>query len=65
VSGSDDDTARIWNLDIGKLVAGPFKSIDNVGVVQFSTDSKKLVVKLWSGKSLEVWDKKKQKLDAM
>ncbi|KAG2339385.1 WD40 repeat-like protein [Suillus weaverae] len=25
-SGSLDRTARIWNLDTGKLVAGPFKS---------------------------------------
>jgi WD40 repeat protein len=65
VSRSDDDTARIWNLDTGKLVAGPFKSIDDVSVVQFSTNSKTLAVKLWPGKCLEVWDIKTQKLDAM
>ncbi|KAG2745611.1 WD40 repeat-like protein [Suillus brevipes Sb2] len=41
-SGSDDKTARIWNLDTGKLVAGPFKSEDYVGAVRFSPDSKKL-----------------------
>ncbi|KIK32977.1 hypothetical protein CY34DRAFT_813933 [Suillus luteus UH-Slu-Lm8-n1] len=44
-SGSDDQTAQIWNLDTGKLVAGPFKSEDWVGAVRFSTDSKKLAVK--------------------
>jgi WD40 repeat protein len=30
-SGSIDKTARIWNLDTGKLVAGPFKSENFVG----------------------------------
>jgi WD40 repeat protein len=38
-SGSWDSTARIWNLDTGKLVAGPFKSEDYVGAVQFSPGS--------------------------
>ena len=44
-SGSADSTARIWNLETGKLVDGPFGSIDWVGAVQFSTDSKKLAAK--------------------
>ncbi|KIK36082.1 hypothetical protein CY34DRAFT_811588 [Suillus luteus UH-Slu-Lm8-n1] len=62
-SGSWDETVRIWNLETGKLVAGPFKSIDWVGAVRFSTDSKKLAVKSWTGKCLEVWDVQSQKLD--
>jgi WD40 repeat protein len=62
-SGSVDFTARIWNLDTGKLVAGPFKSIGWVGAVRFSPDSKKLVVKSWVGRCLEVWDVQSQKLD--
>ncbi|KIK33874.1 hypothetical protein CY34DRAFT_813302 [Suillus luteus UH-Slu-Lm8-n1] len=62
-SGSFDKTARIWNLDTGKLVAGPFKSIDWVGAIRFSTDSKKLAVKSWAGKCLEVWDVQSQKLE--
>ncbi|KAG2351538.1 WD40-repeat-containing domain protein [Suillus spraguei] len=62
-SGSDDQTARIWNLETGKLVAGPFKSIDCVGAVRFSSDSKKLVVKSGSAMCLEVWDIQSQKLD--
>jgi WD40 repeat protein len=61
-SGSWDSTARIWNLETGKLVAGPFECIDEVGAVRFSTDSNKLAVKLWSGKCLEVWDIQSQKL---
>jgi WD40 repeat protein len=61
-SGSDDGTARIWNLETGKLVAGPFESIVDVGSVQFSTDSKKLAVELWAGTCLEVWDIQSQKL---
>ncbi|KAG2746502.1 WD40 repeat-like protein, partial [Suillus brevipes Sb2] len=61
-SGSDDWTARIWNLETGKLVAGPFESFHWVGSVRFSTDSKKLAVKLWGGKCLEVWDLQSLKL---
>jgi WD40 repeat protein len=61
-SGSFDSTARIWNLETGKLVAGPFKSIHWVGSVRFSTDSKQLAVELWAGKCLEVWDIQSQKL---
>jgi WD40 repeat protein len=45
-SGSDDGTARIWNLETGKLVAGPFKSICQVGAVRLSPDSKKLAIEL-------------------
>ncbi|KAG2069008.1 WD40 repeat-like protein [Suillus decipiens] len=62
-SGSYDETARIWNLETGKLVAGPFKSIGRVGAVRFSQDSKKLAVKLGMGTCLEVWDIQSQKLD--
>jgi WD40 repeat protein len=63
--GSWDQTARIWNLDTGKLVAGPFlnKSKDWVGAVRFSLDSKKLAVKPDTGRWLEVWDVQSQKLD--
>jgi WD40 repeat protein len=62
-SGSHDSTARIWNLETGKLVAGPFKSVDWVSAVRFSTDSKKLAVELWAGRCLEVWDVQLQKLN--
>ncbi|KAG2739068.1 WD40 repeat-like protein [Suillus brevipes Sb2] len=61
-SGSFDRTARIWNLETGKLVARPFESVDWVGSVRFSTDSKKLAVELWGGNCLEVWDIQSQKL---
>ncbi|KAG2335820.1 WD40 repeat-like protein, partial [Suillus weaverae] len=62
-SGSWDETARIWNLETGKLVAGPFKSVGWVGAVRFSPDSKKLAVQLDWGTCLEVWDVQSQKLD--
>ncbi|KAG1811644.1 WD40-repeat-containing domain protein [Suillus variegatus] len=62
-SGSDDQTARIWSLGTGKLVAGPFKSIDWVGAVRLSTNSKKLAVKSWLGTYIEIWDVESQKLD--
>jgi len=38
-SGSADETVRIWDLDTGKLVAGPFECADMVGAVRFSQDS--------------------------
>ncbi|KAG1728241.1 hypothetical protein EDD22DRAFT_961087 [Suillus occidentalis] len=62
-SGSGDKTVRIWNLDTGKLVAGPFKSEGLLGAVRFSPDSKKLAVKSWGGWYLEVWDVQSQKMD--
>jgi WD40 repeat protein len=62
-SGSWDETVRIWNLETGKLVAGPFKCEDYVGAVRFSTDSKKLAVESNTGECLEVWDVQLQKLD--
>ncbi|KAG1807269.1 uncharacterized protein BJ212DRAFT_755770 [Suillus subaureus] len=62
-SGAKDATARIWNLDTGKLVAGPFESGTWMGAVRFSQDSKKLAVRLDIGTCLEVWDVQKQKLD--
>ncbi|KAG2747774.1 hypothetical protein P692DRAFT_20736883, partial [Suillus brevipes Sb2] len=60
-SGSFDETARIWNLDTGKLVAGLFKSEELVSAVRFSPDSKKLAVLSWTSKSLEVWDVQSQR----
>ncbi|KAJ8586599.1 WD40 repeat-like protein [Rhizopogon salebrosus TDB-379] len=62
-SGSDDRTVRIWSLDTGELVAGPFKSAGVVGAVRFSPDSKKLAVKSVTGQCLEVWDVQTKKLD--
>jgi WD40 repeat protein len=64
-SGSRDSTVRIWSLDTGELVAGPFHSVDfprgQVGAVRFSHDSRKLAVRSLS--YLEVWDIQAQKLD--
>jgi WD40 repeat protein len=62
-SGSFNETTRIWNLETGKLVAGPFKNISPMGAVRFSPDSKKLAVDLDWGTCLEVWDVQSQKLD--
>ncbi|KAG2343684.1 kinase-like protein [Suillus weaverae] len=62
-SGADDNTTRIWNLETGKLVAGPFKNDnDRVGTVRFSQDSKMLALKSWCGDYLEVWDVATQSL---
>jgi WD40 repeat protein len=62
-SGSDDQTTRIWSLETGKLVAGPFESLDMVGAVRFSRDSKKLAVNSYFGKCLEIWNVQTQELD--
>ncbi|KAG2106937.1 uncharacterized protein F5147DRAFT_216455 [Suillus discolor] len=68
--GSLDGTVRIWSLDTGKLVAGPFRfSGEQVQVLGLSQDSRKLAVisgsiyptcmaQLW----LQVWDVRSQKL---
>lgn len=62
VSRSWDVTARIWSLKTGKLVAGPFRNVDWVGAVLLSTDSKKLAVKSWTGRWLEICDVKTETL---
>jgi WD40 repeat protein len=62
-SGSWDGTARIWSLDTGKLVAGPFEHDDWIGAVRFSQNLKKLAVSSTTAKYLEVWDIQAQKLD--
>jgi WD40 repeat protein len=61
-SGASDKTVRIWNLETGKLVAGPIKGL-RVDAIRFSHDSKKLAVKSWLGRYLEVWDIQTQRLD--
>jgi WD40 repeat protein len=61
-SGSIDHTTRIWSLDTGKLVAGPFESPDMVGAVRFSRDSRQLAVNSDVNKCLEVWNLQTQKL---
>jgi WD40 repeat protein len=63
VSGSWDTTARIWSLNTGKLVAGPFAILDWPGAVLFSPDSEKLAVKSEVGTCLEVWDIHTETLD--
>jgi WD40 repeat protein len=66
--GSMDSQVRIWSLDTGKVVAGPFKisygdDRDFPGVLRFSEDSKKLAMMTFWGKCLQVWDVQAQKLD--
>ena len=55
-SGSGDQTVCIWDLDTGKLVAGPLQCARTVGAVRFSQGSMKLAVKSELGKCLEVWE---------
>jgi len=64
-SGSFDHTVRIWDLNTGKLVAGPFECVDSwVCSVRFSRDSKKLaVLKSGVASCLEAWDIREQTLD--
>ncbi|KAG1870955.1 hypothetical protein C8R48DRAFT_65800 [Suillus tomentosus] len=62
-SGSNDWTTRMWDLETGKIVAGPFEGDYLVGAVRFSTDSKKLAVKSCLGTCLDIWDVQSQFLD--
>ncbi|KAG2749256.1 WD40 repeat-like protein, partial [Suillus brevipes Sb2] len=64
VSGSLDKTGWIWSSEAGRLVAGPFESVDKVGMVRFSPNSKKLAVKSDWATCLEVCrDVESQKLE--
>ncbi|KAG2754874.1 YVTN repeat-like/Quino protein amine dehydrogenase [Suillus brevipes Sb2] len=59
---------RIWNLDTGELVAGPFDVGQHFpGVLRFSEDFRKLAVLVSSyvlkERRLQVWDVQTQKLD--
>jgi WD40 repeat protein len=63
-SGSFDGAARIWSLDTGELVAGPFEHDDWnhwISVVRFSQNLKKLAVR--GPGTLQLWDIQAQKLD--
>ncbi|OJA15168.1 hypothetical protein AZE42_10082 [Rhizopogon vesiculosus] len=64
-SGSGEDMAvRIWSLNTGKLVAGPFAThSDWVGAVRFSQDSNKLAVRSAVGRCLQLWDVEAQTLN--
>ncbi|KAG2145776.1 hypothetical protein DEU56DRAFT_910060 [Suillus clintonianus] len=62
VSGALDRSARIWSLETGKFIGGPFTSVQSLGAVRFSQDSKKLAVMTDVGKCLEVWDIHTQKM---
>ncbi|KAG1886117.1 hypothetical protein F4604DRAFT_1917800 [Suillus subluteus] len=64
--GSIDSKVRIWSLDTGKLVAGPFKCDGENSVdlaLRFSKDSRKLAVLSHLEQRLQVWDVQAQKLD--
>ncbi|KAG1830839.1 hypothetical protein EV424DRAFT_1534771 [Suillus variegatus] len=62
LAGESDDGARIWSLDTGELVAGPFKTLGSITSIRLSEDSRKLAVSLNWGKNIQVWDVQAQKL---
>ncbi|KAG2744519.1 WD40 repeat-like protein [Suillus brevipes Sb2] len=72
LAGASFREARIWNLDTGELVAGPFVTGDYFPrAVRLSGDSCKLAVSSYDSKqrdppgrhSLQVWDVQTQKLN--
>ncbi|KAG2048833.1 YVTN repeat-like/Quino protein amine dehydrogenase [Suillus hirtellus] len=64
--GGTFDGIRIWRLDTGELVAGPFKTgkddLSSITSVRLSEDSRKLAVSSNWGQYLQVWDVQAQKL---
>jgi WD40 repeat protein len=65
LAGGSSREARIWNLDTGELVAGPFDIGGDIpGALRFSEDFRKLAVRSYDSKEhhLQVWDVKTQKL---
>ncbi|KIJ44866.1 hypothetical protein M422DRAFT_251854 [Sphaerobolus stellatus SS14] len=56
VSGSDDQTIRIWNAHTGELITGPLEGhSDQVNSVSFSSDGQRIV----SGsddRTIRIWD---------
>ncbi|KAG2743104.1 tricorn protease domain 2-containing protein [Suillus brevipes Sb2] len=66
LAGASFDGVRIWNLDTGELVAGPFDIGSYIpAALRFSEDSRKLAVSSYVSEErhLEVWDVQTQKLD--
>jgi WD40 repeat protein len=65
LAGGSPREARIWNLDTGELVAGPFDIGQDFPVaLRFSEDSRKLAVSSYFKEHhLQVWDVESQKLD--
>ncbi|KAF8692453.1 hypothetical protein AX14_002495 [Amanita brunnescens Koide BX004] len=56
VSGSPDETIRVWDAETGELVVGPLMGhTDSVNSVAFSQDSKRIVSGSWD-KTIQVWD---------
>jgi WD40 repeat protein len=66
LTGASSNGVRIWNLDTGDLVAGPFGDYHSK-TLRFSEDFRKLAVVVrsydWKERHLEVWDVQTQKLD--
>jgi len=56
VSGSDDNTIRVWNAETGAVVSGPFEGhTRSVNSVAFSPDGKRIVSGSWN-KTIRVWN---------
>src|SRR6266576_2673764 len=56
VSGSHDQTIRIWDAETGEVVVGPLKGhTEGVSSVAFSQDSRRIVSGSWD-QTIRVWD---------
>jgi len=58
VSGSDDGTIRVWDVESGDTVLGPIKTGHKVYAVIYSPDTTKIATGGYNENALKIWDAK-------
>ena len=56
LTGSDDNTARLWNVATGKSIGMPLRHAGSVNAVAFSPDGKTVLTGSLMDKKAQLWD---------